>query len=166
MNETSSMMVKQMSFELHAERAQSLSSGFVLTHGAMLQRKCACGGSSGLSGSCSECEKKKFVGQPLQTKLRINEPGDAYEQEADRMAAQVMRMADSDFKLGHRQSGTTVQRRVAGDPLSVLNGSMIQRQETAGEPPAVESVPLKDNAAPQDEGSACPQPEDMSREAA
>jgi len=106
------------------------------------------------------------VGQPLQTKLRINEPGDAYEQEADRMAAQVMRMADSDFKLGHRQSGTTVQRRVAGDPLSVLNGSMIQRQETAGEPPAVESVPLKDNAAPQDEGSACPQPEDMSREAA
>jgi hypothetical protein len=95
MNETSSMMVKQMSFELHAERAQSLSSQFVLTHGAMLQRKCACGGSSGLSGSCSECEKKKFVGQPLQTKLHINEPGDACEHEADRVADKVVRMADS-----------------------------------------------------------------------
>jgi Domain of unknown function (DUF4157) len=131
-----------------------------------LQRKCACGGSSGLTGSCSECEKNKLLGHPLQTKLRINEPGDEYEQEADRMAEQVMRMADSDFKLGHLQSGTTVQRRVAGDELSVLNGSMIQRQETAGEPPAVESVPLKDNSVPQDEGSTCPQPEDMSREAA
>ena len=56
----------------------------------LLQRKCACGGSSGLTGSCSECEKKKFVGQLLQTKLRINEPGDQYEQEADRVADQVL----------------------------------------------------------------------------
>ena len=81
---------------LHAERAHSSSSGLTPIHGAMLQRKCACGGSSGLTGSCSECEKKKLVGQPLQTKLRINEPGDQYEQEADRVAEQVMRMADSD----------------------------------------------------------------------
>src|SRR3989304_5445433 len=28
----------------------------------------------------------------LQTKLRVNEPGDIYEQEADRVAEQVMRM--------------------------------------------------------------------------
>ena len=62
---------------------------------ALLQRKCACGGSSGLTGSCSECEKKKLLGQPLQKKLRINEPGDEYEQEADRVAEQVMRMAES-----------------------------------------------------------------------
>jgi Domain of unknown function (DUF4157) len=59
-----------------------------------VQRKCACGGSSGLTGSCSDCEKKKLLGEPLQTKLRINEPGDEYEQEADRVAEQVMRMAD------------------------------------------------------------------------
>src|SRR4051794_26031082 len=31
----------------------------------------------------------------LQTKLIINQPGDAYEQEADRVADQVMRMPDS-----------------------------------------------------------------------
>jgi hypothetical protein len=30
----------------------------------------------------------------LQTKLRVNEPGDIYEQEADRVADQVMRMHD------------------------------------------------------------------------
>ena len=36
----------------------------------------------------AECSKKKLVG--LQTKLRINEPGDIYEHEADRVAEQVL----------------------------------------------------------------------------
>ena len=55
----------------------------------LLQRKCACGaGASGLTGECEECSKKKMVG--LQTKLRINQPGDIYEQEADRVAEQVL----------------------------------------------------------------------------
>lgn len=54
-----------------------------------LQRKCACGGSaSGLTGECEECSKKKTMG--LQTKLRVNESGDVYEQEADRVAEQVL----------------------------------------------------------------------------
>jgi hypothetical protein len=57
-----------------------------------LQRKCACGaGTSSVSGACEECSKKKMVG--LQTKLRINEPGDVYEQEADRVAEQVLAKA-------------------------------------------------------------------------
>jgi hypothetical protein len=60
------------------------------SHSLLVQRKCACGGSSGLTGSCSGCETKKLLGKPLQTKLRVNQPGDAYEQEADRMADQVM----------------------------------------------------------------------------
>ncbi len=84
-----------MNAALHVERAHSSSSGFTPIHGAMLQRKCACGGSSGLTGSCSGCEKKKLVGQSLQTKLSINEPGDRYEQEADRVAEQVMRMGET-----------------------------------------------------------------------
>jgi hypothetical protein len=55
----------------------------------ILQRKCACGaGASSLTGECGECSKKKMVG--LQMKLRINEPGDMYEQEADRVAEQVL----------------------------------------------------------------------------
>jgi hypothetical protein len=57
--------------------------------GLVLQRKCACGvGASGLTGECAECSRKKMVG--LQTKLRVNEPADAYEQEADRVAEQVL----------------------------------------------------------------------------
>jgi hypothetical protein len=43
---------------------------------------------SSVSGECEACSNKKLVG--LQTKLRINEPGDAYEQEADRVANQVL----------------------------------------------------------------------------
>ena len=144
-----------MSVGLHAERAHSSSSGFTPIHGAMLQRKCACGGSSGLTGSCSECEKKKLVGQPLQTKLRINEPGDQYEQEADRAAEQVMRMADSDFNSSHRQSSATAQRRVAGDELANMNGSMIQRAEAASETPVAESSAQTDTGPAPEEGSRC-----------
>ena len=54
----------------------------------ILQRKCACGGAAGMSGECEECSKKQRLG--LQTKLTVNEPGDIYEQEADRIADQVM----------------------------------------------------------------------------
>jgi hypothetical protein len=54
----------------------------------ILQRKCACGGSAGMSTECEECSKKERLG--LQTKLKVNEPGDIYEQEADRIADQVM----------------------------------------------------------------------------
>ena len=54
----------------------------------ILQRKCACGGSAGMSGKCEECSKKQRLG--LQTKLQVNEPGDIYEREADRIADHVM----------------------------------------------------------------------------
>src|SRR5262245_14417813 len=54
-----------------------------------LKRKCACGaGTSGIAGECEECSNKKMMG--LQTKLRVNEPGDRCEQEADRIAEQVL----------------------------------------------------------------------------
>lgn len=54
----------------------------------LLQRKCACGGSTGLVGECESCAGKKRI--DLQTKLKISEPGDSYEREADRIANQVM----------------------------------------------------------------------------
>jgi Domain of unknown function (DUF4157) len=57
-------------------------------HGGALQRKCACGNHTIARGECTECSHKKRLG--LQSKLRINEPGDIYEQEADRIADQVM----------------------------------------------------------------------------
>ena len=151
-------------------RKPFLASAVVSTTQGVLQRKCACGGSSGLTGSCAKCEKKKLVGQPLQTKLHINKPGDQYEQEADRVAAQVMRMADSDVHPSHRQSGATVQRRVAGDERASTKGSMIQRVEGAGEVPASEGVKPGDAGPTEDEGSRCPSwrqdPQSISKRAA
>ncbi len=47
---------------------------------------------------CSECEaqlSEQEEKQPIQTKLTVGAPGDHYEQEADRVAAQVMTMPDS-----------------------------------------------------------------------
>lgn len=91
------------------------------SHSLLVQRKCACGGSSGLTGSCSDCEKKKLLGKPLQTKLRINEPGDAYEQEADRVAEQVMRMAEpgKDTDTSKAATAPLVQRKVSSDSAGI-----------------------------------------------
>ncbi len=86
----------------------------------LLQRKCACGGTPGLSGECAECRKKKLR---LQTKLLINEPGDIYEQEADRIADQVMAAFSSPAVSGtppriQRFSGYS-NGRMDGAPTSV-----------------------------------------------
>jgi uncharacterized protein DUF4157 len=55
--------------------------------GGLLQRKCACHDQAAAGGQCEECNKKRF---DLQTKLKVSEPGDIFEQEADRIADQVM----------------------------------------------------------------------------
>jgi len=63
----------------------------------MLQRKCACGGTPGPTGECAACRHKRLATQgalPLQTKLTVNQPGDRYEREVDRVAEQVMRMPE------------------------------------------------------------------------
>ncbi|MEW6212601.1 MAG: DUF4157 domain-containing protein [Acidobacteriota bacterium] len=51
---------------------------------ATLQRSCGCG------GTCSDCASKDR--DAIQTRLAVSQPGDQYEQEADRVAEQVMRM--------------------------------------------------------------------------
>ena len=80
----------------------------------LLQRKCACGGSAGLSGGCEECRKKRLGAGSLQTKLAIGTPGDQYEQEADRLADHVMRRPDRTVTPGSPSAPTPlVQRRAA-----------------------------------------------------
>lgn len=54
----------------------------------LIQRKCSCGSASRLSGNCESCNKEKLVG--LQPKLSIGALNDKYEQDADRIADQVM----------------------------------------------------------------------------
>lgn len=93
----------------------SKSTPSALTSGMVLQRKCACGGSAGLSGECEGCKTNKLLGKPIQKKLAISEPGDAYEQEADRVAKQVVRMPSED--VGKKQPASVnhpmVQCRVS-----------------------------------------------------
>ena len=70
-----------------------------------LQRKpnCPCG------GRCSRCKDNHHIIQP---KLKINEPGDKHEREADRVADQVMRMPDDEV-IGISHVNTNIQRKCA-----------------------------------------------------
>jgi hypothetical protein len=95
----------------------------------VLQRKCACGGSAAFNGTCAACQKEKLLGKSLQTKLRLNEPGDVFEQEADRVAEQVMRMPD--VPVGHETAPAPavplVQRRVSSAGAGVAEAPPIVR---------------------------------------
>lgn len=74
----------------------------------------------------------------LQTKLTVNTPGDKYEQEADRVADQVMRMPDAGATEAWAYEGPAVQRQPIEEeeellqPKSVLGASSgaqsVQRQ--------------------------------------
>ena len=66
-------------------RARLKPQGFPPPVGAILQPKCACGRSPGLSGECEDCQNKR-----LQRKLAVGSSHDPLELEADRIADQVV----------------------------------------------------------------------------
>ena len=68
--------------ELHAPSGNQVAQRFAQSCPLRLPSPCACP----FGGACHAC--------PMQAKLTINEPGDQYEQEADRVADQVMRMPE------------------------------------------------------------------------
>ncbi len=78
---------------------------------SLLQRKCAWGGLTGLEGEGESYAGKK---RNLQTKLKIGEPGDGYEQEADRIANQVTASSAPD----ERSSGGPRIQSVSGRSTS------------------------------------------------
>ncbi|MDX2506085.1 MAG: DUF4157 domain-containing protein [Gammaproteobacteria bacterium] len=97
----------------------------------LVQRKCACGGSTGLSGECSKCQKKKLVGDSvplIQPKLKVSQPNDKYEQEADRVADEVMRMPEPrvQWQMGveEEEEDETIQTK----PLARKITPLVQRQ--------------------------------------
>jgi len=69
----------------------------------------------------------------LQAKLKIGQPGDRYEQEADRVADAVMRMPDP--KLQRQPENEEEEETVQTKPLADQITSLVQRQE---EPPEEE----------------------------
>ncbi len=70
-----------------------------------IQRKaaCACG------GGCPSCQESK---------LQVSSPGDAYEQEADRVAGEVMRMAEPHGAVAPAAPSEAGAQTGAGEPLS------------------------------------------------
>jgi hypothetical protein len=99
----------------------------------------------------------RAVGRFLQAKLTVNQPGDKYEQEADRVADMVMRMPESAAVKPLTGSPSKLQRKCAAcasggglcpkcaeeekmlqrKPLATLITPLIQRQISAGEISAV-----------------------------
>ena len=80
-----------------------------------LQRKCACGGTPGPTGECAECKRKRLG---LQAKLAVNQPGDRYEQEADRVAETIVRGGSSGRPSISSLGQGTVQREDPPKPKS------------------------------------------------
>jgi peptidoglycan hydrolase-like protein with peptidoglycan-binding domain len=105
----------------------------------ILQRKCACGNQSAGGGECGECGKKN---QLLQRRaVHISEPGDRYEQEADRIADQVMRMPEPTAKhqVGSEKDGV-LQRKAIANSITPLQPSSTGHDQPSGVPPIVHEV--------------------------
>jgi hypothetical protein len=76
-----------MATQLQTESKTPIGKVFIPVPTGILQRKCACGSHSMGGDDCAECAKKKSM---LQRKLTIGASNDPLEQEADRIADQVM----------------------------------------------------------------------------
>ena len=91
----------------------------------LLQRQCVCG------GACADCKDKA----KLQTKLAVNEPGDDYEREADRVADQVMRMPDAAVQAQSESSADASTPHSHDEPVGggLRIQSLQDREGVAGE---------------------------------
>jgi len=97
-----------------------------------IQRKCNCG------GSCESCAGKEDETGKIQTKLAIGAPDDVYEQEAERVADQVMRMSETSespeqegmFAVRHQSdSGEIVQRLGAQSSPSLADTIVVEEEK-------------------------------------
>lgn len=96
---------------------------FLPSNRGILQRKCACGNHTISGGECTDCVQKKMG---LQRKLTIGASNDPLEQEADRIADQVM--ASSDHSA------------VNGMPVKIQPFTGSPSEQTAEAPASVERV--------------------------
>lgn len=104
-----------------------------------LQRKagCACG------GSCPRCQEEArktpevTPAEPqVQSSSLVSQPSDAHEVEAERVASEVMRMADAP-PVGERADDTLVHRSAAGiaaSPCDDVQGSVARGTGGGGQP--------------------------------
>jgi hypothetical protein len=126
--------------------------------GYLLPKRCTCGGEAGPGGECAACRTKRLsqsenlaVGRAppsrapphvtaaaSQAKLTLNEPGDQYEQEADQVAEQVMRMPDPSIahrpRFGGQAPGVHIQRMC---PACEGGKKHLHAKEVPGQTPAI-----------------------------
>jgi hypothetical protein len=106
----------------------------------LLQRKCACGGAATDRGPCADCRRKRHEGDPrLQPKLTINQNGDRYEREADRVANQVT-------------SRSSASPAGSAPPLRLQRGVTVRSSEPGVVPPVVHHV-LRSQGRPLEAGT-------------
>ena len=101
----------------NGDKGRSRSVSPLSTGMPLLQGQCACG------GGCPRCKQELGI----QTKLKISEPGDKYEQEADRIADEVMRMPEPSVQRQvepEEEEDEMVQRKAITDQITPL----VQRQ--------------------------------------
>jgi Domain of unknown function (DUF4157) len=109
----------------------------------LLQRKCACGSSAGLTGQCKECGEQRLI-QGVQTQLTISQPGDRFEQEADRVAEQVMRSPQAQDLAKERYSNLpSISRWVAGSNDQINRQATVEEEEEEEKPETASLLSLK-----------------------
>lgn len=107
----------------------------------LIQRACAGG------GSCTTCMQHQDDQQMLQPKLKIGAPNDKYEQEADRVADQVMRMPEPQVQRQvepEEEEEETLQTK----PLAEQITPLIQRQTEPREENEEETLQAKSLTKP------------------
>ncbi len=116
----------------------------VAARSIVLQRKCACGGTRGPTGECPACRRKRLLGETLQTKLHVNQPDDRFEQEADRVTEQVMRIPEPGLQrqLDQKEEGP-LQTKSSTQPR-------VTYASTDGEAPPIVQVVLSSAGRPLD----------------
>ncbi|HEY0265907.1 MAG TPA: DUF4157 domain-containing protein [Rhizomicrobium sp.] len=87
-----------------------------------IQRKCKCGGNASGGGQCDSCREKERV----QTKLKVAEPGDALERQADRIADQVTKThaAEGDVHQGGVHEPVIARRAAPGSAPEAGGGAV------------------------------------------
>lgn len=152
-----------------------------LDQSGLLQRKCECGNAAGLTGECEDCHRRKLTGDRrkdpdavtapvlhnwIQPKLTIGEPNDQYEQEADRVADQVMRMPTPDVltsrplvhsNLPFTASPFPLQKQELKEEEEEKKKGKIQAKEEPGQVPEVTSDLEKRLRASQGKGQPLPE---------
>jgi Domain of unknown function (DUF4157) len=114
---------------LRSDAGRAVSQAGATSRIPMIQRACTCG------GSCASCAGEEMEGRKLQAKMTIGATDDVYEQEAEQVADQVMRMAAPPTEVGLRRSasGVDIRRRVPDDHSVSASEADIQISQEGGQ---------------------------------